>query len=83
MTFIKNFDEYLKENIDLDKVEPMERMQSIEEVNLPDGTYDAIIGGYHVDVKGTDISFKTNTGVRCRGCECTIDVINKKAFVIL
>ncbi len=80
MIFIKNIDEYLKENINLDKVE---HMQSVEEVNLPDGVYDAVIGGYNVDVKGTDISFKTNTGVRCSGCPCKINIINKKAFVIL
>jgi hypothetical protein len=81
MNYIKKFKEFfLKEEVEIPKPEPM---QSVEEVNLPNGIYDAIIGGYQVDVKDFNISFKTNTGVRCSNCPCKIEVINKKAFVIL
>ncbi len=83
MNFIKNFKDYLTESIFDYEDTKYEPMQSVEIVDIEDGIYDAIIGGYNVRIIGTDISFKTNTGVRCTNCPCTISVINKKAYVKL
>lgn len=82
MIFIKKYEDYLKEGINLYKTDKPHFIHSVEEVNLPNGIYDGIQGGYHVDVIGTDIGFKTNIGVRCSNCPCKVKIENKKAYLI-
>lgn len=70
------FVEFLKES------NTMNYVHSVEDVDYPDGIYDGIRGGYVVKIKGTDISFKTDTGIRCSNCPCKIQITNKKAILI-
>ncbi len=77
MNFIKTFNDYfiLTESV-------ISHIYSVEEVDLTDGIYDGIQGGYNVDIKGTNISFKTNNGIRCSNCPCKVQIENKKAYII-
>ncbi len=52
--------------------------QSTELVDLPDGTYDGIRGGYIVNIPSENIKFKTIDGVRCSGCPCKVTIKDKK-----
>lgn len=56
---------------------------SVEKVNMKDGTYDGIWGGYEVKILKNGLWFRVQDGIRTMGAPCEIVVIKKKAFVSL
>lgn len=64
------------------------RSKTDEEVDVPDGYYDGVWGGYvveiqHLKIKGkaSSISFRTIEGIRCMQCPVKIIVKNKHAYI--
>lgn len=63
----------------------MEKCKSVEQVDIPDGNYQGVWGGYEVEVLLTDgtksHSIKVTQGIRCMACPCTVDIIDRWAYI--
>lgn len=63
----------------------MREIESIEEVDLPDGSYKGVMGGDQVSVYKSNklIRFKTNIRIRSTNAVCLIGIKDKKAKILI
>ena len=66
----------------------MERTKSLGRVNIPDGKYFGLWGGYEVEVNLNIVSssdytnsIKVNNGVRGINCKCSVEIIDGWLYV--
>ena len=63
----------------------MEETKSLKRVDVPDGKYQGIQGGYELEIalpNGTlSAPIKLNNGIRCMDCGCLVEIIDGWAYV--
>ncbi len=59
------------------------RTKSVEKVNIPNGLYSAVWGGWEVTIKGygEDVTVKVNQGIRTMAWPCTVEVMDGIAYI--
>ena len=64
----------------------MEEAKSLKQVDIPDGKYQGIQGGYELEIalpNGTlSAPIKLNNGIRCVNCGCRVEIIDGWVYVL-
>ena len=59
------------------------RTKSVEKIDIPNGLYSAVWGGWEVTIRGygEDITVRVNQGIRTQSYPCTVEVMDGIVYI--